>query len=229
MRARTDATTGRSPLRIRAYPASHLERQVRIREVGARRRAVNGATSSARSGARCSAHEGGRRGYDAASGRLASLGSADGLDDRHDLLFHAAVDGHADTLSPAVASADVLLDSLTEGRARRRDAHRSEEVVVHLVELRFDERVVPRVDLRCQPEHLIPEVIVDPRQGARVDDPGRFVPVRNVPEDQVDFGRSSDDEHVAGVITESIPLPDQWIQRSDQPWELWRQRREGRC
>src|SRR5206468_5149914 len=73
----------------------------------------------------------------------------------------------------------------------------------------------PRVDFRCQPEHPVPEVLVDAGQGARVDDPWRFVPVRNVWKDQVDLGGPADDEHVTGFVTQSVPLLDQGIERTE--------------
>ena len=37
----------------------------------------------------------------------------------------------------------------------------------------------------------------------------------NVGEDQVDFGGPGDDEHVAGFVTETVPLLDQRIERAD--------------
>ena len=48
----------------------------------------------------------------------------------------------------------------------------------------------------------------------------------NVREDQVDLGGPADDEHVAGFVTEPVPLLDQRIKRTDQPWELGCKRRE---
>src|SRR5436190_2902594 len=50
--------------------------------------------------------------------------------------------------------------------------------------------------------------------------------VRNVRKDQVDFAGPADDEHVAGFVTEPVPLLDQRIERADQPWQLRRKRRE---
>ena len=54
----------------------------------------------------------------------------------------------------------------------------------------------------------------------------RVVFVRNVRNDQVDLGGPADDEHVAGFVTQPVPLLDQRIERADQPGQLRHKRRE---
>src|SRR6266571_7798113 len=75
-----------------------------------------------------------------------------------------------------------------------------------LLELRRLELVLAGSLLAAEPQHPVPEVVVDPAEsvGARL--PGRLLIVRLLGEDQVDLHRPPQDQHPALVLAQPVPL-----------------------
>ena len=86
---------------------------------------------------------------------------------------------------------------------------------MHLLKLIPYKRLLSGAILAGQPDGPVPEVFVDPRQRLRAHYPRRLQRVRFL-EDEVDFDRSAQHQHVARVIAQPVPLLRQRLQRRHQ-------------
>jgi len=116
---------------------------------------------------------------------------------------------------PGAAGRAIGGDRVAEAAGRRRDPHRRQQVLMQLAQLGRDEIPPARGVLGVQPQHPVPEMVVDAGQGGGADLPGRQRRVR-LGEDQVHLHRAVQDEHVAPTAGQPVPLRHHRAQRRDQ-------------